>query len=304
MGAKKTYVSSIEQELRSDTMEAYRVFQTARSVFFYLILLGLLILAVVFWVVDAGCINDTLTQELRPKKSEVISFNGLTKGLMWFLAEETPAASADAPASEPAEEGSKTLKITRPDDGTERLEKRAELPMPDGDPGLAPTDHAGDLRKLLEVLTIISTYGLAFGVVCYAIALLIGLQLMLIGRLGGMCDGAKSFFLSLVVFVLIFPWQKVVGGEISGVVFSFSDLIRRYVAKNQEVDFVQIVYYYGRFVGLWILALLLLLATQWRSRMAGQMIELRAHFGRHVQLEEEPTDILEDNSRTLSNLAD
>ena len=60
-----------------------------------------------------------------------------------------------------------------------------------------------------------------------------------------------------------------------GVLSGYEDLIRAYMNKLSEDNALMIGLYYGRFVGLWALALVLVLASQWHSWQSTKMIRLR-----------------------------
>ncbi len=46
------------------------------------------------------------------------------------------------------------------------------------------------------------------------------LMVSLIGRLGGINHIARAFFLSLIMFILIVPWQEMIGSSVVGVAYT------------------------------------------------------------------------------------
>ena len=118
-------------------------------------------------------------------------------------------------------------------------------------------------------------YILTFVAVIYCLVLLIGMKLSLVGQLGGLADTSKAFFLSLIVMVLILPWQHTISSEIHGTLFTYKELTNSYLSLVNSDDPKQYALYYGRFVGLWGLTMLLLMAAQWRSHQAVRKIRRR-----------------------------
>jgi len=130
---------------------------------------------------------------------------------------------------------------------------------------------AGDKDEKTEK----SNYILTFVAVIYCLVLLIGMKLSLVGQLGGLADTSKAFFLSLIVMVLILPWQHTISSEIHGTLFTYEELTNSYLSLMNSDDPKQYALYYGRFVGLWGLTMLLLMAAQWRSHQAVRKIRRR-----------------------------
>jgi hypothetical protein len=99
--------------------------------------------------------------------------------------------------------------------------------------------------------------------ILYCLTMLFSLKISLIGRLGGINHICRAFFLSLVMLVLLVPWQKVLGFAVVGAIYTPSELVKWSAAETNSI-FGSVVYYL-RFTGYWLLVMLLLILSQLRS---------------------------------------
>jgi hypothetical protein len=99
--------------------------------------------------------------------------------------------------------------------------------------------------------------------VLYCMTVLFSLKISMLGRLGGINHITRAFFLSLLMLVLILPWQTVFDGVVVGAVFTTSELIKSQAEKTGEM--LDMVLYYMRFCGYMVLVVLLLILSQVRS---------------------------------------
>ncbi|MHC4120081.1 MAG: hypothetical protein ACYSWO_21515 [Planctomycetota bacterium] len=97
----------------------------------------------------------------------------------------------------------------------------------------------------------------------YCLTLLFSLKVSMNGRLGGISHISRAFFLSLLMLVLLLPWQKVFGNVVTGAIYTPEELVKWYLAKTD--DMLEKVLYYLRFSGYGVLMLLLLILSQVRS---------------------------------------
>lgn len=151
---------------------------------------------------------------------------------------------------------------------------------PHGADPLALWQTAGRQNRTVDIVQDLISLNLkiwnviiAFSAVIYCLALLIGLKLALVGGLGGLADASKAFFLSLILMVLLLPWQRAINPEIPGALYGYPELIRGYRQLHFQEGVQATLIYYGRFVGLWALGLILLLVAQWRSRQAAKRVQ-------------------------------
>ncbi len=93
----------------------------------------------------------------------------------------------------------------------------------------------------------------------YCLTLLFSLNISMHGGLGGIKHITRAFILSLVMLVLLLPWQKIFGSVVTGAVFTPQEMVKWYSSKTEDV--VNIDLYYLRFGGYGILMFLLLILS-------------------------------------------
>ena len=89
------------------------------------------------------------------------------------------------------------------------------------------------------------------------------LVISIVGRLGGMNHICRAFFLSLIVLVLLVPWQHVVDLIMIGATFNAQELVSGFATKGLGV--YERVVYYLRFSGYGLVVLALLIMAHLRS---------------------------------------
>jgi hypothetical protein len=99
--------------------------------------------------------------------------------------------------------------------------------------------------------------------VLYALIMYFGLGISFKGRLGGLGHICGALYLSLIIIVLLLPWQKFFGAVAMGATFTPSELVSW--CTTDISDLFGMVLFYLRFTGYWALVLLLLLMAQFRS---------------------------------------
>lgn len=100
--------------------------------------------------------------------------------------------------------------------------------------------------------------------VLYCLTLLFGLKVSLVGRLGGVSHVTRAFFLSLLMLILMLPWQRIFWGVVAGMMYSPEDLLNS-VTITPAQDTLAAVLYYLRFTVYWLIVVLLLIFSQLRS---------------------------------------
>ncbi|OHB64036.1 MAG: hypothetical protein A2168_06750 [Planctomycetes bacterium RBG_13_50_24] len=104
----------------------------------------------------------------------------------------------------------------------------------------------------------------------YCLSMLFSLKVSMLGRLGGINHISRAFFLSLLMLILLLPWQRIFGGIVPGAIFTPEELVKWSSAKAGDI-FDNVIYYL-RFSGYWLLVLLLLILSQIRSIRWGKAI--------------------------------
>jgi len=209
----------------TDCLEAIGVFRGWKNFFFIIVVLCLLLLQISFWVVNTGYIP---AKECPGSKAAAVG-GGLSKDVQ-DVGEAAKKVAAEQ--SEPA-----------------------EAEMEDSLFGINFKHLAMGIRVANAILVLAG--------LLYCLTILLSLKISLVGRLGGMNHISRAFFLSLVMLILLLPWQRVFGGVVLGATYSPCELVKWSSAETPGI--FGIILYYLRFSGYWLLILLLLIFSQLRS---------------------------------------
>jgi hypothetical protein len=201
------------------------VFRGWKNFFFIIAVLCLLLLQASFWCVNTGCIP---AKEC-PGNEAVAVGGGLSEDVQ-DVGEAAKKVAAEQ--SEPA-----------------------EAEMDDSWFGITFKHLAMGIRVANAILVLAG--------LLYCLTILLSLKISLVGRLGGMNHISRAFFLSLVMLILLLPWQRVFGGVVLGAIYSPCELVNWSSVENPGI--FGIILYYLRFSGYWLLILLLLIFSQLRS---------------------------------------
>jgi len=216
----------------TDCLEAVGVFRGWKNFFFIIIVLCLLLLQICFWVVNTGYIP---AKEYPCNKAAAVAVG---------LGEDVPdvneaANEVSAEQSEPAE---------------------AEIEEPQ--PAQADSLFGITFKHLAVVIRIVNAVLVLTGTL-YCLTILLALKISLVGRLGGINHICRAFFLSLVMLVLLLPWQRIFGGVVLGAIYKPCELVEW--CSTEAGSILGIVLRYLRFTGYWLVILLLLIFSQLRS---------------------------------------
>jgi hypothetical protein len=117
-------------------------------------------------------------------------------------------------------------------------------------------------ERLTSVIRITNIV-LIFTSMLYCLIMYFGLGISFKGELGGLGHIGGALFMSLIIFVLLVPWQNFFGSIAMGATFTPSELVR-WCTTDINGTFGMALFYL-RFSGYWALVLLLLLLAQLRS---------------------------------------
>lgn len=121
-----------------------------------------------------------------------------------------------------------------------------------------------DFNTLSWVIRV-SNYLLIISSVMYAMSLLFGLMISLVGRLGGISHVTKAFFISLLFIVVLMPWQSLFRNIGIGAIFKPSDLLASWQLAPDMDTLEKVFRLYAKYAGWGILSILLLLWAQLKS---------------------------------------
>lgn len=261
----------------TDCLEAVGVFKGWKNFFFIIIVLCLLFVQGAFWLVDRGCIDLAAAQEAGATEFTVPEIKVLTLPIQQLPAAAEPSKPEEAPQAAPPQaapptqpaEPNKAAEPNQPKDPNlasgitnadirpaTKLQRAITWPSADFLSNVTSEQFAWALRLVNAVLVLTASL--------YCLTLLFGLKVSMHGRLGGINHISRAFFLSLLMLVLLLPWQKVFSGVVTGAIYTPAELAEWHAADKSQ-DVFNMVLYYLRFSGYGALIFLLLILAQCRS---------------------------------------
>lgn len=220
----------------SDTQDCLDVLDVVRGWKFFLfviVVLCLLLLQISFWLVNAGYIGTC--EENGGDEAAVAA--GVPRENVQEIDEAAKKVAANA--NQPAE--------------ANPLGRPAEA-LPNSLFGITFGHLAWLIRFLNAVLILTATL--------YCLTMLLALKISLVGRLGGINHICRAFFISLVMLVLLLPWQSAFGCVVKGAMYTPCELK---ACSAETSSIFGIILYYLRFTGYWLLIMLLLILSHVRS---------------------------------------
>jgi len=208
----------------TDCLEAIGVFRGWKNFFFVIVLICLLLLQASFWFVNLGYIRGEC-----PGAIQCSLAGGVVQNVQDPNEAETGLAAEETGLDEVLEEKS-FFGVT-----------------------------FGHLAMGIRVVNAI----LIMGGVFYCLTILMAMKISLVGRLGGINHICRAFFLSLLMLLLLLPWQRIFAGVGIGSVYTPCELAKWTSAGTDNI--FDIVLLYLRFSGFWLGILLLLICSQLRS---------------------------------------
>lgn len=225
----------------TDSLEAVNVVKCWKNGLFIAIMICLLSIQCLFWLLNAGYVK---TSDQPQKEAVVILEPSKAK----------PATEPNIVIPNPIEQAAKQV-TAEPNKVVAKGHKFPE--------GIKLPEFKLEKRQF-EWLLLVFNFFLVPLATLYCLTMLFIVKISLIARLGGLKHITKAFFLSLVAFVLILPWQKYFGGIFVGVMFSPTDLLDSYDV-HKAGDTLGAVVYYIRFCAYWLVGLLFFITAQLRS---------------------------------------
>lgn len=253
----------------TDCLEAVEVFKSWKNLFFIIILICLLMLQGIFWLIDTGgvkpcddgaqvavaaCAIEIENNKVDSSETEA----AVEKATEIIKAESNDVDELKAAGLEIPEDISLAAKtvVTEPNqaESFKNISEKKKFDMPIK----VTADQIGKFLRFVNFVLIIAA-------ILYSLILLFTLKVSLLGRLGGINHISRAFFCSLFMCVFLLPWQNIFGPMVSGFMFSSEYLMKGYTECKTTGVFSMSLYYL-RFVGYWLLVLLLLICAQLRSR--------------------------------------
>ena len=220
----------------TDCLEAVGVFRGWKNFFFIIVALCLLLLQISFWLVNAGYIKaydsggSGKPAVVDRNREQVRDVNEVTEE------PNQPTKSSPQEPNQPSKSAAR--------------KNRAGFPFG------VKFKHLASFIQFINFVAVLAA-------ALYCLTILFALKVSLLGRLGGINHISRAFFLSLVMVVLLLPWQLLFGGVVAGVLYTPDQLAGSCAAERCGI--FTIALYYLRFTGYWALVVLLLILAQLRT---------------------------------------
>ena len=260
----------------TDSLEAVGACRSMKNLLFWVIFIGLLLPQMIFWLDRLDIVDKSACASCKAKAACVKCAGCSKKPCQKAPAKEqaeTPAsvsisapvslsAVVDRPTETVAGEIDKEIMLEDPADDIP-----ADLPMETEPEAPAPAEPKEPFKipcRLLSILVVVCNFLVLMAAMMYCLSLLMCLKISLTGRLGGINHVTRAFFVSLVLVMVLIPWQKLLPGVLLGVVWTPGELLCGRWAKADASTFWKVLFYV-RFAGLWVVAMWLLFWAQIRS---------------------------------------
>lgn len=227
----------------TDCLEAISVFKGWKNAFFIILVIGLFLIQTAFWFVNMGKVKSS----------------------------DKPIILPSAPSAEPVKEPNQAS--TQSTQTANLIAKAAKEVVADVNqsakifpqPGKMKFDFSFTITQdwMTLALRLVNFLLIAVGLL-YCLTILFCLKVSLIGRFGGINHISRALFLSLLFLVFFLPWQRFFDGMFAGYLFNLNELLDANNSLDKNNTF-NMVFFYLRYVGYWLLAVLFLILTQWRS---------------------------------------
>jgi len=232
----------------TDCLEAVGVFRGWKNALFMIVIFCLLLLQASFWLVNLGYIKA----------------DGCKSGSSAVVVSDKK--QVNEAAGQAAEEKGKIDPVSN---GAKEVVAGTEVSAE------APPRTFGEEKRVCRWLSVIRfewlaqfirflNFVLIAAAILYCLTMLFILKVSLLGRLGGINHISRAFFLSLVMVVLLLPWQRFFGGIFIGAIYTPQELLSSRAAVEAKDIFVTGLYYL-RFTGYWVVVMLFLILSLLRS---------------------------------------
>lgn len=212
----------------TDCLEAIGTLKSNKNLFFFVCFISLLVLQGCFWLMATGHIDYGQGEPNMPTMQK---------------------AAQKAVSAKPASEPNKSAFDVN--DSWHKYSSKIVSTKID-------FDKIGWVIRVCNYLLIISS-------VMYAMSMLFGLMISLVGKLGGISHVTKAFFISLLFIVVLMPWQTIFRTVGVGAIFKPAELLSSWLLYPDMNTFEKGLSVYARYVGLGCFAILLLLWAQIKS---------------------------------------
>lgn len=250
-GSRETQSNLVDT---TDCLEAVGVCRAWKTFLFVIMVLCLILLQISFWFVDTGYIK---TKSAGSDFADSVTISGVRT---------VASPSTGGPLVSIGQGGTGQL-IGQADAFKVAAERAVAGELAAGGEEVPQSQQ----RRFFFVIKIrhlnlvirLCNFILILAAILYCLTMLFSFKVSLIGRLGGINHICRAFFISLVVVILLMPWQNFFGNVVVGAIYTTDELIKSSAVKNRDI--FGTVLHYLRFSGYWLLVMLLLVFSQIRS---------------------------------------
>jgi len=229
----------------TDNLEAVAVMRSMKNIFFIIVIVCLVLTQAIFWAVNRGCIKTD--KQAKTTESAII------------ITETPSAAATEKAAKGNATEIGQAAKTVLAD--TNQQAQTQSKPTLKFCPMRNVAAKITSEQLSLAIRTV--NFVLILSAILYCLTMLFLLKISLTGRLGGINHIARAFFLSLIILVLILPWQRFFPGVVAGVIYTPEELLN--ACASQTTDMLGDIMFYLRYVVFWAITMVFLICAQFRS---------------------------------------
>lgn len=263
----------------TDSLEAVGACRSMKNFLFFVILIGLLLPQLFFWLNWMGLIEKKACSpcgagQLCPVQKQGCPASGAKPQAAATPLGLLPLTATVDVAKEVKKVTEQVEQSTPPVEPMPNVDVILEKPT-DNMPAEMPADEADSQPqedkvpfripcRLAKITVSVCNFLVIVGTILYCLTLLMCLKISLTGRLGGISHLTKAFFIALFLMVFVFPWQQILPGILIGAVWLPRELFCGGWTKAQTVAIWKILFYL-RFCGLWFLSIWFLFWAQIRT---------------------------------------
>jgi hypothetical protein len=257
----------------TDCLEAVGVFKGWKNFFFIIAIVCIGILQACFWLVNLGMIPISSSAQGKITAPVTNVPSGNESGTVTGQEPNNPESQVVPPESNKEVKPNQPVESNGPTEPNQvaveasvpfMLAAQKTIPSPNEPETTAEKEFLFGIT-FAHVIWVIRFVDAVLVLVAflYCLTILFSLKVSMLGRLGGINHITRAFFLSLIMLVLVLPWQLIFTNVVVGAIFTSGEIVKWHAAKTGEM--FDTILYYLRFCGYMVLVLLLLILAQIRS---------------------------------------
>lgn len=255
----------------TDCLEAIGVFRIWKNLFAVLLIVGLIVVQVGFWCIHQGWYevkapqtgtdpnaSSTVIQPEKPQSTPKVQPIQKAQQTQETQGKQTSQPPQPAQPPEPLQTTPPTS-ASQPSQPTQEAQAPAvqEVNIPGRTAPKAKLWYAMTRDQIGRAIDITDGI-LLFSAFMYTLTLVFAMKVSILGRFGGINHICRAFYNSLILLILLIPWQEILKGYLVGAMYSYQDI-------QTGLAHMGMIPLYLRFTMLWLFVFLLLIQTQSRT---------------------------------------